>query len=169
MAILLQYAGLRRLEDSNLIAKLQEPFGRVLFERPPLLNDGIMECFETLKSEGYKIGLISNTGRTWGKFLVEVQKKLGIHHFFEVLTFSDEVRLRKPHEGIFNLTLKKMKASPETTVHIGDDIDTDVNGAKAVGMKAVWYNNGTWPDMKCEDKDIEINHFSKFPEIIRRM
>ncbi len=169
MAILLQYAGLRKLEDPNLITKLQEPFGRVLFERPPLLNDGIVDCFETLKSEGYRIGLISNTGRTWGKFLVEVQKMLGIRSFFEVLTFSDEVGLRKPHEGIFNLTLKKMNASPGTTVHIGDDIDADVKGAKGVGMRAVWYNNGTWPDMKREDNDVEIDHFSKLPEIIRRM
>lgn len=169
MAVLLQYAGLRKLEDDTLLRRLQEPFGRVLLDRPPLLNDGIVECFETLKSEGYRIGLISNTGRTWGRFLVDVQKMLGIHGFFEVLTFSDEVGLRKPHEGIFNLTLKKMNASPETTVHIGDDVDADVKGARSVGMRAVWFNDGTWPDAKCEDEDAEINHFGKFPEVVRRL
>ena len=169
IAILLQHAGVRNISDPWLLSRLEEPFGRVLLDRPPLLNDGVVECLRTLKDGGYRIGLISNTGRTWGKYLREVQKQYGVFDFFEVLTFSDEVGIRKPHPAIFTRTLEKMHASPATTVHIGDDVNADVKGAKGVGMRAVWYNNGFWPDARTDDADAEINHFNELPAIIRRM
>ena len=58
--------------------------------------------------------------------------------FFDVLTFSDEVRLAKPSDEIFLLTLRELGAEPSESVHVGDHIRNDVIGAKQVGMKTVW-------------------------------
>lgn len=169
ISLILRYAGVKKVADRGLLSKLGEPFRQVLFELPPILNDGIAGCLRQLKSEGYRIGVISNTGRTWGRYLREIQKHFGIFQFFDVLTFSDEMGVRKPESAIFTKTLEKFATSPESAVHIGDDATADVAGAKAVGMKAVWYNNGEWPEMKCDGEDAEIDHFSKLPAIVRRL
>ena len=169
VALFLQFAKLQKISDRDLLRKLQEPFGRVLYERPPILNDGIKDCLKQVKEDGYRVALISNTGRSWGRYLRDVQKKFGIFDFFDVLTFSDEIGIRKPNPAIFTNTLKKLKVSPELSVHIGDDVDTDITGAKSVGMKAIWYNAGIWPDTKCDNADGEINHFKDLPEKIKRL
>ena len=62
----------------------------------------------------------------------------GMLDYFDVLTFSDEVKLSKPGSAIFLLTLRSLKASPAETVHVGDHVQNDVTGAKECGMRTVW-------------------------------
>ena len=62
----------------------------------------------------------------------------GMLDYFETLTFSDEVKLAKPNQQIYSLTLDAMGASPSETIHVGDHVINDVVGAKQLGMKTVW-------------------------------
>ena len=169
MALFLQYAGVRKITDAGLVDKLGVPFSNALLDRPPTLNDGVVDCLSSLRRRGLKIGIISNTGRTWGRVLIELQKEYGIRDSFDVLSFSDEIGVRKPHPAIFKKTLKGLGLQPENVLHIGDNVIDDVGGAKGVGMKAVWYNTGTWQDAKTDEADGEIHHFSELDEIIRRL
>jgi putative hydrolase of the HAD superfamily len=169
IAVFLQYAGVRKAPDDGLIARLGVPFRNAVLDRPPALNPGIADCLKTLKKDGYKIGIISNTGRTWGRALIELQKKYGIQGFFDVLSFSDEIGVRKPNPAIFKKTLDGLKLPAEKVLHIGDNVLDDVSGAKSVGMRAVWYNNGIHPDAKTNQADAEIHHFSELPAIVRRL
>jgi len=167
LALILRHAGVRKTANHRLLAKLAEPFRRVLFELPPSLNNGISECLGQIRFDGYKIGIISNTGRTWGRYLREIQKKFEIFQFFDVFSFSDEMGVRKPESAIFKRTLKSLGVPPEAAVHVGDDLDADVGGAEAVGMKTVWYDNPMSPNIKGRKADAEIDDFSELPAIIR--
>ncbi len=44
----------------------------------------------------------------------------------------------KPNAAIFKYTLENIKITSQQAAHIGDDENTDVAGAKAAGMTAVW-------------------------------
>ena len=167
LALILRHAGVRKTANRNLLSKLAEPFRRVLFELPPSLNNGISDCLSQIKSDGYKIGIISNTGRTWGRYLREIQEEFEIFQFFEVFSFSDEMGVRKPESAIFTRTLKGLGVPPEAAVHIGDDPLADVGGAEAVGMKTVWYDNARSPNVRGRKADAETDEFSKLPAIIR--
>jgi len=169
IALFLQYAGAGRMADGGLIARLGVPFSNAVLDRPPALNPGVVDCLSTLKRDGYKIGVISNTGRTWGRALIGLQKKYGIQDFFDVLSFSDEIGVRKPHPAIFKKTLEGLKLPAEKVLHVGDNVLDDVSGAKSVGMRAVWYNTGIWPGAKTDQADAEIHHFSELPTIVRRL
>jgi HAD superfamily hydrolase (TIGR01509 family) len=169
IALFLQYAGAGRMADGGLIARLGVPFSNAVLDRPPALNPGVVDCLSTLKRDGYKIGVISNTGRTWGRALIGLQKKYGIQDFFDVLSFSDEIGVRKPHPAIFKKTLEGLKLPAEKVLHVGDNVLDDVSGAKSVGMRAVWYNTGIWPGAKTDQADAEIHHFSELPAIVRRL
>ena len=71
------------------------------------------------------------------------QKKIsksGIKSYFNTITTSEEVGLKKPHPVIFETALKKAKAQPEKSIMIGDSLEADIQGAQAVGMETLFFN-----------------------------
>jgi len=87
--------------------------------------------------------------------LREVLKRRNIIQFFRVLTFSDELKIRKPNPEIFLHTLKSLNASTSTSLHIGDELESDILGAKRCGMQAGWISLDRYklqPDFQPEIK-----------------
>ncbi|HUW42704.1 MAG TPA: HAD-IA family hydrolase [Thermoplasmata archaeon] len=108
-----------------------------LLKHPPVLMEDAAPTLHSLRARGYRIGLISNTGRTPGDILRVILKRLSIDQYFDCMTFSNEVLIRKPKKEIFQHTLKQMHVAPRHSMHIGDDPEADYDGAKGIGMKAV--------------------------------
>lgn len=103
----------------------------------PFLIDGAREAVEDIKSSGYRVALISNTGRTPGRTMRTVMERFGILELFDLTVFSNEVGYVKPSPKIFESTLSRLGSSPERAVHIGDHSVLDVLGAKRAGMRAI--------------------------------
>jgi putative hydrolase of the HAD superfamily len=84
----------------------------------------------------YKLGIVSNYA------IPECADKLlkthGLSGLFDVVVVSGAVNKRKPSPEIFNRTLKALGVSAAETVFVGDTMDADIEGAKSVGMKAVY-------------------------------
>ena len=139
----LENPGLINLEE-GVLNQLEEILDSQILSELPSLNEGCEEILSYLHNKNYKLGLISNTGRTPGKVLREVLKRKNIFQLFKVLTFSDEVRIRKPNPQIFITTLESLNSSPASSLHIGDLLESDILGAKRCGMKTGWL---------CPDRD----------------
>ena len=103
---------------------------------PPV--PGVVEVLPRL-SRHYRLGLISDTGLTPGWVLREVLRRDGLLHYFEALTFSDETGATKPLPEQFLRTLSNLEARPEEAAHIGDLPETDLAGARGVGMRAILF------------------------------
>jgi len=125
-----------RLGKSDL-AEIEMIYGSGLLDNPPRLLPGAKDVLRSVKAKGYRIGLISNTGRTPGSVLKVMMGRMGILEFFDATTFSNETLVRKPAESVFRLTLEKLRAAPKTSVHVGDSEESDIRGAKAIGMYAI--------------------------------
>lgn len=108
-----------------------------ILDHPPRLLPHAKEALEAVRRKEFRIGLISNTGRTPGSMLRVVMDKIGILDLFDATVFSNEILVRKPAEGAFRATLDKLKVVPKAAVHIGDDAISDIGGAKKVGMRAI--------------------------------
>ena len=110
---------------------------------------GAADAVRTLAAQGLRLGVISNTGRTPGMVLRRYLEREGLLRHFQVVTFSDEVGLRKPEAEIFRRTLAKLGPElglePHEVAHIGDNPEADVEGARAAGMRAVHYAVGGRP------------------------
>jgi putative hydrolase of the HAD superfamily len=130
--------------DEEVLNRLEEVLANQILTELPTLEEGSEEILSYLKNKNFKIGLICNTGRTPGKVLREVLKRKNIFQYFKTLTFSDELRIRKPNSKIFISTLKALDSSPDSSLHIGDLLESDILGAKRCGMKAGWI---------CPDRD----------------
>jgi putative hydrolase of the HAD superfamily len=87
-------------------------------------------------STEYKLGLVSNF--TYTPVIYAGIRKLGINQFFNAILVSEEVGWRKPNIKIFEETLRRLDATVEETVYVGDSPLEDIKGAKTVGMKTVF-------------------------------
>jgi putative hydrolase of the HAD superfamily len=107
------------------------------------LYDDALPVLELLGERGLMIGLLSNSSRDLDEFVA--------HHRLRadaVLT-SHAHGKTKPHESIFRAMLDLLGVAPEEAVMVGDTIEDDVEGARAVGMRAVLLDReGRYPDVE---------------------
>ena len=75
---------------------------------------------------------------------------------------------RRAIAAIFDQTLAALDVEPDEAVHVGDDVTADVGGAKDVGMRAVWYDTGTWPGADGSRADAVIHSWRELPEVVAR-
>ncbi|MEL6319374.1 MAG: HAD-IA family hydrolase [Cyanobacteria bacterium J06626_14] len=95
------------------------------------------ETIPTLKhwqDKGVTLGVISN----FDSRIHRVLDALGLSAFFSSVTISTEVGAAKPDFKIFELALKKHNCSPQSAWHVGDSFKEDYEGAKSVGLRAIW-------------------------------
>jgi len=109
------------------------------------------------------MGIISNTGITPGYILRKVLERAQTSAFFRVMVFSDEIGFSKPHRLMFETALKELDAHPSEAIHIGDGLRTDIAGAKAIGMKAIWIKNEETTTSGLYMPDYEV---STLPQVI---
>lgn len=74
----------------------------------------------------------------------------GLEPYFETLTVSEEVGVKKPNPEIFLYALNKAQANVEESLMIGDEMAVDMDGARAIGMDQVLFNpRGDKVEGKC--------------------
>lgn len=117
--------------------ELSKAYVSPLFEVPPYLNPDAGKALEWLLNEKKQIGIICNTGMTPGATLRRFLSQAGVAKCFRVMVFSNEVGVRKPDRRIFSLTAHALRAKPREIVHVGDNLKTDVWGAKKAGFRAI--------------------------------
>ena len=161
----LEAAGLADRATPGLLLALEEPIGAPLVLSPPALYPDFGATAKRLRESGLAVGLISNTGRTWGRFIRQVLKDAGLLDAFDACIFSDEARHRKPSPRIFHAALQKLGTAPEEVVHVGDDAAADIRGCQAAGMRGVFVDRGR---DACDFEDARIHSFSELPEVLRR-
>ena len=86
-----------------------------------------------LKARDLELGIISN----FDSRLFTVLRGLGIADAFDTVTISSLAQAAKPAPQIFQIALEKHAVDPEETLHIGDSLRDDVEGAKKAGLHAV--------------------------------
>ena len=102
----------------------------------------------TLKKQGYLIGLISNGPSDFQRTTLDA---LGIADSFDFILISEDIGIKKPDPFIFNYFLEKCALDAHATVYIGDHPVNDVFGAQQVGMNVIWKRNGSALLSPCTD------------------
>ena len=106
------------------------------------LYPGVREGLEYLKSQGYKLGCVTNKA---AQFTIPLLKDLGVHDEFEVIVCGDELPEKKPHPMPLLHAAEKMGVTPEQSLMLGDSM-SDVKAARAAGFQIICmsygYNHG---------------------------
>jgi putative hydrolase of the HAD superfamily len=95
-------------------------------------NEEMIEAVRGI-ARHYPVGLLTNNVREWGRWR-------GIYpvELFRVVVDSSDVGMRKPDAEIFRLVCERLGVLPERAAFV-DDIPANVDGASAVGLKAILF------------------------------
>jgi FMN phosphatase YigB (HAD superfamily) len=63
-------------------------------------------------------------------------ERSGLDALLDHWTSSEEAQSCKPHPRFFEVALEKARCSADEVLFVGDSPEHDINGAKAVGMRA---------------------------------
>lgn len=124
---------LKRLDfRGDLVAAVSALYDHWVYEAAVLYPD-VHPVFDQLIDAGYTLGIVSN----WPHTLGLTCEHLGLTGCCPVVVASAECGFMKPHPAIFEIALTRAGVRPERTLYVGDRYDTDVVGARAVGMTSV--------------------------------
>jgi len=95
------------------------------------LFEDALPVLEELRAAQLRIALVSNGIRDLEEFVV--------HHRLDVdAAIGSRAHGRvKPHPTIFQAALARLGVEPQDTVMVGDSLEEDIAGARALGMRAI--------------------------------
>jgi phosphoglycolate phosphatase-like HAD superfamily hydrolase len=114
------------------------------------LYPGVRAMLETLKSRGFRLGIVTNKGRDFefeGHHVgcMHELKEVGIAELFATVIGFEDVREQKPHPLGINLALHSVGAGPSDALVIGDSV-ADIEAARAAGCLSCHAAWGIAPD-----------------------
>ena len=95
--------------------------------------DDALPALEQLRARGLKLVAASN----WDSSLPDVLARAGIAPLLDGVVSSAMVGVTKPAPEVFRAALEIAGAPPERALHVGDSLQNDIEGARALGMGAV--------------------------------
>ncbi len=99
-------------------------------------TEGAAELLAAVRARA-RVGIVSNN------ILEEQRDKLafcGLSEFVDALVVSAETGMSKPDPAIFHIALDRLGVTPAEAVMVGDSWSADIVGARAAGIRAVWFN-----------------------------
>jgi len=171
--------GVERLVRRALIGKLEGEPDEALFDQAyPIfielysentskrscLYPGVKQGLEYLKSEGYKIGCVTNKA---AQFTEPLLNDLGVSDYFSIVISGDTLEKKKPDPMPLLHAAKYFNVAPEQALMIGDSI-SDVKAARAAGFRIVCmtygYNHGV--DIREAKPDAVMDSMAELPDLL---
>ncbi len=121
--------------NDDLINQLAIDYIEHLSDFNHLIPDTLI-VLNSLKSN-YRMHIITNGFKEVQKRKLEKSKLI---QYFDSVTISEDVGVKKPHKLIFDHALTAANANVENSVMIGDNFNADILGALGVDMKAIYYD-----------------------------
>ena len=152
----LQIAGGYSKEDAHIGA--QQAFDVFLVARHKVVfYEEALSVLERL-AQRYTLGALTNGN-------ADIYKT-DAADYFDFAFSAEHMGASKPHPAMFQAALKQTGVAAEQIIHVGDDPEHDIRGARDMGMHTVWVNTRqkTWPDGDRADREIE--NLRQLPEAI---
>ena len=100
------------------------------------INDGFLDFISSV-NKNYKMAIISNDSSRWSKF---IREKFDVNKHFDVISISGDLKIQKPDERIFELTIEQLGCRAEDCLYV-DDREENLEAARKVGMNVVLFNS----------------------------
>jgi len=113
-------------------------------------------------SRRYKVALLSNTMSDQPRVCLAEE---GLDRHFALIVCSRDLGVRKPNPRIFRHVLRELGVEAEEAVHVGDNIEADMEGAEAAGITPIWIRSPDSPPWH----GYSIDSLCELPDLLRRI
>lgn len=104
------------------------------------INEDFFEFASAIKKH-YKLALISNDSSRWSRYL---RDKFALNQYFDAVSVSGDLRIKKPDERIFTYTLEKLGCPASECIYV-DDRRFNLAAAQSLGMETALFNTRDVP------------------------
>lgn len=101
--------------------------------------EGVPETIQQLKSQGYILGIITDTALSLSRKLKWFEQ-YGFGHVWDAVISSKEMGIRKPSPLMYKKAIDQTGICARDAAFVGHK-KTELDGAKAVGMQTIAFNN----------------------------
>lgn len=108
------------------------------------LYDGVTDFLDAIHAAGKKAYLLSNAQEM---FTRHEMIALGIYDKFDGIVFSSDEGLCKPEEKFFRTVVERYGLDIAESIMIGNDANTDIAGANAIGMDSLYIHSDISPQI----------------------
>ena len=128
---ILAEAGVKVAEELpfKILKIVREQFKESTF----VLFDDVLSSLKMLKERRLTLGLLTNAT----KDMLSLHRKLGLEHYLDFVVTSQEAGADKPKPPIFLAALDRAGVKAFEALHVGDQYQLDVEGAKGVGINPI--------------------------------
>lgn len=121
------------------------------------------EVMDYLKGKGYRLHMCSNGFHEVQYRKLRASKLLD---YFDTIILSEDAGVNKPAPEYFQYAFQVSKASPASTLMIGDNFVTDIQGAKRAGLDVMFFNQHPDQFQAPEPVNYEINTLIEIKSIL---
>jgi len=102
----------------------------------PLFYDTI-STIQRLKKAGFRLGMVSDSDGTPGMKIKRIRQQPFLKSLEAIVVAGEDTQSVKPSRRPFTLVAERLGLRPKNCVYIGDNPNTDIEGAKGVGMMMI--------------------------------
>jgi len=121
---------------------------------------GAREALDQCHGAGLPMAVVSNT--SFGEHVIRHElARYGLTDHLAFVMVSSDYSVRKPNPLLFEVAAARLGIAAREIWFVGDRLDTDITGAKAAGMTAVWFNRDA-DDAPTADVDLSVPDWDTF-------
>ena len=120
------------------------------YEPEELKEAYFRELLKALRANGQRVWLLSNAQSIFTRCELSM---LGIEKLFDGIYLSSDYGCKKPDRRFFELLLRERGIAPENAIMIGNDGVCDIQGARAVGLSALYVRSNISPEEPLPEAD----------------
>ncbi len=145
---------IKKIKKNSIPAEIYEKVCEMLDNFYPYMKafDKMHGLIKSLKENGYGIYLLSNASSDF----YEHTGYIKAFEFFDGFIISADYKLLKPEKEIYEKLYEKFSLNPDECWFI-DDVQKNIDGAKATGMGGHCYSHGDIEILKTAMRDNGIN------------
>jgi FMN hydrolase / 5-amino-6-(5-phospho-D-ribitylamino)uracil phosphatase len=125
------------------------------------VHDDVEPALDELEARGYLLGAITN-----GNFPLD---RLPLARRMAFVVHAEHAGGAKPGAEPFAMAMGLSGAHPSRWVHVGDSIESDVLGAQAFGLRAVWINRRGEPLPEGVTPEAELPSLQGLADVVDRL
>jgi len=129
---------------------------------------GVEEALRALHGK-YTLAVATN-GLPWDTPLArQALARVNLDLHFDLVVAAQDLGVAKPDPAFFRAILERLGLAPGAAAMVGDTYEVDIVGAKAAGLRAIWFNPAGAPCPTVHPvHDAEIRAMAALPAVLEQ-